>query len=90
MNKNVLTVADATELEKQTAYAEILKKQNFDYSLAVVGSHFVESMRASHYKNTATALNELIDNSIEAGATIVTHLEDGSLRSVVQDIEPNA
>lgn len=71
MTTNFLTVADATELEKQTAYADALKKQNFDYSLAVVGSHFVESMRAIHYRHTGTALNEIVDNAIEAGASSV-------------------
>jgi hypothetical protein len=71
MSNNALAIADETELAKQTAYATVLKQKNFDYSLAVVGSHFVESMRAIHYKSTGTALNELIDNSIEAGATSV-------------------
>ena len=48
MNANTLTVADSTELEKQTAYVEGLKRQNFDYSFAVSNTHFIESMRAIH------------------------------------------
>ncbi len=87
MDNNLLTVADSTELEKQTVYAETLKQQKFDYSLAVVGSHFVESMRAIHYRHTGTALNELIDNSIEAGATSV-HVALGFLGK--SDAKPDA
>lgn len=59
-----------TDLEKQKAYAESLAAKGFDYGFAV-GSAFVESMRNTHYRHTGTALDELIDNSIEAGATQV-------------------
>jgi hypothetical protein len=76
-NKEGMTMAiDAkienpkTDLEKQKAYAESLAAKGFDYGFAV-GTAFVESMRNTHYKHTGTALDELIDNSIEAGATQV-------------------
>lgn len=59
-----------SDLEKQKAYAESLEAQGFDYGFAV-GTAFVESMRNTHYNHTGTALDELIDNSIEAGATQV-------------------
>jgi len=59
-----------TDLERQRAYAQGLAAKGFDYGFAV-GSAFVESMRNTHYKHTGTALDELIDNSIEAGATQV-------------------
>lgn len=59
-----------SDLEKQKAYAESLAAKGFDYGFAV-GTAFVESMRNTHYKHTGTALDELIDNSIEAGATQV-------------------
>ncbi len=59
--------ADRTELQKQIDYAKSLADRGFDYGFAV-GSAFVESMRNTHYKHTGTALDELVDNSIEAGA----------------------
>ncbi len=59
-----------SDLERQKAYAESLAAKGFDYGFAV-GTAFVESMRNTHYKHTGTALDELIDNSIEAGATQV-------------------
>jgi hypothetical protein len=59
-----------SDLEKQKAYAESLEAKGFDYGFAV-GTAFVESMRNTHYNHTGTALDELIDNSIEAGATQV-------------------
>jgi hypothetical protein len=59
-----------SDLEKQKAYAESIAAKGFDYGFAV-GSAFVDSMRNTHYKHTGTALDELIDNSIEAGATQV-------------------
>lgn len=62
-----VVTADVNELEKQKRYAEGLAAQGFDYGLAV-GSAFVESMRNAFYKHTGTALDELVDNAIEAGA----------------------
>ncbi|WP_418152429.1 ATP-binding protein [Litorimonas sp. RW-G-Af-16] len=58
-----------TEFEKQAAYASGIT----DFSMAI-GSAFVESMRNTHYKHTGTALDELVDNSIEAGASNI-HIE---------------
>jgi hypothetical protein len=54
-------------VEKQNAYVRRLKEQGFDFGL-VVAEAFVSSMRNLGYKNTGTAIDELIDNSIEAGA----------------------
>jgi hypothetical protein len=62
-----ITTADVTELSKQQTYADSLAKKGFDFGLAV-GTAFVESMRNTYYKHTGTALDELIDNAIEAGA----------------------
>jgi Histidine kinase-, DNA gyrase B-, and HSP90-like ATPase len=61
-------VTDKSELQKQQEYADSLAEKGFDYGFAV-GAAFVESMRNTHYKHTGTALDELVDNSIEAGAT---------------------
>lgn len=62
-------MTEQTEFEKQAAYAAGIT----DFSMAI-GSAFVESMRNTHYKHTGTALDELIDNSIEAGANNI-HIE---------------
>ena len=72
-NKTVKTISkisqekNTTSVQQQQEYVARLKAQNFDYSL-VVGEAFVRGMRDIGYKNTGTALDEEIDNSIEAGA----------------------
>jgi hypothetical protein len=54
-------------LERQKAYVEKLDEGNFKYGLTV-GAAFVRGIRDIGYKHTGTALDELIDNSFEAGA----------------------
>ncbi len=54
-------------LDAQRAYVRKLEAEGFDYGL-VVADAFVRSVRDIGYKSTATALDELIDNSYEAGA----------------------
>ncbi len=61
-------IAIKNQLIQQQEYSESLAEKGFDYGFAV-GTAFVESMRNTHYKHTGTALDELVDNSIEAGAT---------------------
>ena len=56
-----LTMNDT--VEKQNQYAAHLK--HFDI---IAGEAFVNGMRDIGYKDNASAINELIDNSIEAGA----------------------
>ena len=57
------------DYEKQHTYVENLKKKG-DVGFSLVATEtFVESMRDSGYKTTATAIEELIDNSIQAAAT---------------------
>lgn len=68
MPETNMIIAENAELQKQTEYARVLAERGFDYGFAV-GSAFVESMRNTHYKHTGTALDELVDNSIEAGAS---------------------
>src|SRR5438128_1973726 len=63
------------ELERQRGYAQGMDDIGFDYGLAV-GSAFVESMRNTFYRHTGTALDELIDNAIEAGAAKI-HIVPG-------------
>ena len=60
-------IADGSELAKQQDYADSLTNNGFDFGLTV-GSAFVESMRNTRY-TTESAFDEILDNSIEAGAT---------------------
>lgn len=67
--------------DRQKAYVTALEKENFKFGLTV-GTAFVRGIRDIGYKHTGTALDELIDNSYEAGASnihIVLH-DDGSGR----------
>lgn len=52
---------------RQQDYIDAIIADGFDFGLTVAEA-FVNSMRDLGYKSTATALDELIDNSLEAGA----------------------
>lgn len=68
-------------LQLQQEYVDRLEKENFGYGLAV-GTAFVRGMRDVGYRNSATAIDDLIDNSFEAGSEnvhVVLH-DDGSGR----------
>lgn len=54
-------------VEAQRRYTATLKKEGADFGL-VLGDAFVRGMRDLGYKHTGTALDELVDNAIEAGA----------------------
>src|SRR5205814_703028 len=54
-------------LEQQHEYVTRLKEEKFDFGLTV-GAAFVRGMRNIGYRHTGYALDELIDNGIEAGA----------------------
>lgn len=69
METNLANI-DATELEKQIAYAKKEAAKGDDWGFTV-GTAFVESMRNTYYKHTGTALDELVDNAIEAGAETI-------------------
>lgn len=56
------------DLQRQREFLDKLKKSGFQYPL-IAADAFVRGMRDSGYKSTATALDELIDNSIQAQAT---------------------
>ena len=55
------------DLKKQHEYVETLKKYK-GFPPLVAAETFVQSMRDSGYKTTATALEDLADNSFEANA----------------------
>lgn len=68
-------------VDRQKAYVAALEKENFKFGLTV-GTAFVRGIRDIGYRHTGTALDELIDNSYEAGASNI-HIvlnDDGSGR----------
>jgi Histidine kinase-, DNA gyrase B-, and HSP90-like ATPase len=67
------TVVAIDELERQRKYVHQLKEQNFDFGLTV-GAAFIRGIRDLGYKGTDTALDELADNSISAGANRIALL----------------
>lgn len=58
------------DLEKQREFINKINQKGFDFGI-VVSEAFVRGMRDLGYKSTGTALNELIDNSIQAEASKV-------------------
>jgi hypothetical protein len=58
------------DLLAQRAYAERIEQDNFDFGLTVAGA-FVRGIRDIGYRDTGRALDELIDNAIQAEATKV-------------------
>jgi Histidine kinase-, DNA gyrase B-, and HSP90-like ATPase len=57
-------------VDRQKAYVASLQEQHFKFGLTV-GTAFVRGIRDIGYKHTGTALDELIDNAYEAGASNV-------------------
>ena len=57
-------------VDRQKAYVAALQQSNFKFGLTV-GTAFVRGIRDIGYKHTGTALDELIDNAYEAGASNV-------------------
>jgi hypothetical protein len=57
----------SSDLQAQRSYLTHLKDVNFDFSLMVADA-FINGIRDIGYKSTATALDELVDNSIQAEA----------------------
>jgi hypothetical protein len=62
------TAVKPNTLERQKACVERLKRENFKYGLTV-GAAFVRGIRKVGYRHTGTALDELLDNALEAGAS---------------------
>jgi histidine kinase/DNA gyrase B/HSP90-like ATPase len=57
----------SADLQRQREYIKELEDKGFNYGL-VLANAFVKGMRDIGYKSTAFALNEHIDNAIQAGA----------------------
>jgi hypothetical protein len=74
-----------TELQKQKEFLEKLQTQSRLPDI-VSGEHFISGMRKLGYRDTGCALDELVDNSIEAGADKLMVLFGFTARS---DKKPN-
>jgi hypothetical protein len=70
VGKEVKSTMLSGDLVAQRDYVKKLEEQKFDFGL-VFENAFVKGMRDIGYKSSGTALNELIDNSIQAEATAV-------------------
>lgn len=68
-------------VDRQKAYVAALQKSNFKFGLTV-GTAFVRGIRDIGYKHSGTAIDELVDNAYEAGASNVHVVlnDDGSGR----------
>ena len=70
-----MTTRASSVQKRQLEYLERIAADRFDFGLTV-GDAFVRSIRNLGYKHCGTALDELIDNAIEAGARSV-HVATG-------------
>lgn len=66
-----------SELERQRAYVKKVLDEGFEFDLMIADA-FVRGIRDIGYKSSATALDELIDNSVQAGADKVLVWFDSS------------
>jgi hypothetical protein len=74
-NSTVTTPPTSTGIQRQREYLARQAASGADDSL-IVGRAFVNGIRDLGYRSTATALDELIDNAVQAAATTV-HLAFG-------------
>lgn len=64
---NTKTLDIDKQIQEQAAFEKQLDSSNDNYTIAA-GASFVRSMQDIGYRNCASAIAELLDNSIEAGA----------------------
>ena len=76
-----------TDLELQRAYTDRLKNSGEKSFTLIATEAFFEGIRDSGYKSTATAVDEFIDNSIQAQANRIDVVYDtGNARRQSRDI----
>src|SRR5213595_784332 len=68
--KQITTTSSSSQLEAQRLYVKKMEAAQFDFGLTVADA-FVRGIRDIGYRSTATALDELIDNSMQAEAKSV-------------------
>ena len=59
-----------SNIARQDEFVQTIKKSNFDFRL-VYAKAFINGMRDIGYKSTATALFEILDNSLQAEASYI-------------------
>src|SRR5690348_13325989 len=84
-NSNQLNIT--ADLRRQRDFIADLQAKKFEFGL-VLANAFVEGMRDIGYKSTAFALDELIDNAIQAGARNV-HIAFGYSSATVSEKKPD-
>ena len=67
---NKASVIVSEDLKKQREFISKINQRGFDFGI-VISEAFVRGMRDLGYKSTGTALDELVDNSIQAEASQV-------------------
>lgn len=75
------------DLQKQREFISKIHERNFDFGI-VISEAFVRGMRDLGYKSTGTALDELIDNAIQAEASQV-HVVFGYYENNKSQKKPN-
>lgn len=72
------------DLAAQHQYVEAFGEREIDLTVPFAEA-FIQGMRNVGYRNTATALDELVDNALQANATAVhvaTDVEDDNIRAI--------
>lgn len=83
---NEISTATEKDYAQQHKYVEDLKsKGEVGFSL-VATEAFVDGMRDSGYKSTATAIDELIDNAIQANAARIDVIYELEGKNVIKNI----
>jgi hypothetical protein len=85
--EETMTITDSnfieSEFEAQREHATRIANSKFDYTVVVAGA-FVRGMRDVGYRSNAYAINELIDNAYQAGASkVAVWSETGRQNNVV-------
>src|ERR1700730_7576077 len=76
----------ATDLESQHAYVQQITKQGERGYALIAANTFVQGMRDSGYKSTATAIDELVDNAFQSGANRIDIVSSADKTSMVSAI----
>src|SRR5438128_11225930 len=80
----------ATDLECQHAYVQQISKEGERGYALIAANTFVQGMRDSGYKSTATATDELVDNSFQSGANridVISTADKGNMISALAGID---
>jgi hypothetical protein len=80
----------ATDLESQHAYVERIRKEGERGYALIAANTFVQGMRDSGYKSTATATDEFVDNAFQSGANridVLSTADKGNMISAIAVVD---